>query len=239
MKLGALRLSAIALGAAAIALLTPISPASAALRHYGVAGSAMHPSAMHASYRAAWGGGYRHAYASGRHYRFAYGRRYAHSYRYAYGHRYAYRWRRYGWRGVAVAGGYYGGGYYRHRHGCWWYRHYDPYDIPSWCGTYYAPAYDYSYGYDYGPYVGFAYGYGSSFDGGSYRYARRYGFHGGHRFYAGQAGSFAGAHMGASGPHFVPRMGRANVSGMGSAHFVGGFHGSMGAPHIGGGLRIH
>jgi hypothetical protein len=161
-KLGALRISAIALGAAAIALLTPIAPASAAARHHGVAGPAMH--------RAAWGGGYRHAYASGRHYRSAYGH-------HAYAHRYAYGWRRHGWRGVAVAGGYYGGSYggsyYRPSHGCWWYRHYDPYDTPSWCGTYYTPAYDYSSGYDDGPYVGFAYG--SGFDGGGYRYGRRYG----------------------------------------------------------------
>jgi|SRR5271166_1863536 len=48
--------------------------------------------------------------------------------------------------------------------------HYDPYDTPSWCGTYsYAPAYDYSYGYDYGVYgpsVGFAYGYGPRYYGG-------------------------------------------------------------------------
>jgi hypothetical protein len=228
MKLGSLRISAIALGAAVIALLTPIAPASAAARHHGGAGPAMH--------RAAWGGGYGHAYAPGRHYRYAYGH-------HAYGHRYAYGWRRHGWRGVAVAGGYggyYGGGYYHHRHSCWWYRHYDPYGMPSWCGTYYTPAYDYSYGYDYGPDVGFSYGYGSGF-GGGYRYGRRYGFHGGHRFYAGQAGGFAGAHMGAPGPHFVPRMGGATISGMGAPHFAGGFHGGgMGGAHIGGGqLRIH
>jgi hypothetical protein len=227
MKLGALRISAIALGAAVIALLTPIAPASAAVRHHGAAGPAMHRSAMHASYRAAWGGGYRHAYASGRHYRYAFGH-------HAYGHRYAYGWRRHGWRGVAVAGGYdggyYGGGYYRHRHSCWWYRHYDPYATPSWCGTY-GPAYDYSYGYDGGPYVGFAYG--SGFDGGGYRYGRRYGFHGGHRFNAGQAGSFAGARTGASGPRFVPRMGGASVSGMGGPRFAGGFHGGMGGPYGG------
>jgi hypothetical protein len=107
----------------------------------------MHRSAAHASYRAAWRGGHRYAYGWHR------------NYRYGYGHRYAHGWRGYGWRSVAVAGGYYGGnygaGYYRHHHSCWWYRHYDPYGIPSWCGTY-------SYGYDYGdsgPYVGFAYGY--------------------------------------------------------------------------------
>jgi len=211
MKQGALRLSAIALGAAAIALLMPVPPASAAVRHHGLAGSAIHRSAMHASYRAAWRGG----------------------------HRYAHGWRGYGWRGVAVAGGYggyYGADYYRHRHSCWWYRHYDPYDMPSWCGTY---SYGYDYG-DYGPYVGFAYGYGPGYYGG-YGYARRFGFHGGHRFYGGQAGGFAGAHMGAfGGTHFVPRMGGANVSGMGTAHFAGGFHGGMGGAHIGGGgLRIH
>ena len=193
----------------------------------------MHHSAMHASYRSAWRGGYRHAYAPGRHYRYAYGH-------HGYGRRYAHGWRGYGWRGAAVAGGYYGGyyggGYYRHRHSCWWYRHYDPYGMPSWCGTYYTPAYDYSYGYDNGPYVGFAYG--SGFDGG-YLYGRRHGFHGGHRFFAAQPGSFAGSRMGASGPHFVPRMGGANISGMGAPHFAGAFHGGIGGPRIGVGLRVH
>ena len=225
MKLGALRNSALSLGAATIALLTPVAPANAAVRHHAMAGPAMHHSA-HASYRGAWRGGYRHTYASGRHYR------YAHGYRYAYGHGYAH-----GRRGAAVAGGYYGGYYaggYHHHHSCWWYRRYDPYGMPSWCGTYYTPAYDYSYGSGYGPYVGLAYGSGY---GGGYRYGRRYGFHGGHHDFAGQAGHFAGARMGGSAPQF--RIGGANVSGMGAAHFAGGFHGRVGGPHIGGGLRIH
>ena len=98
MKLGAFRISAIALGAAAMAMLTPLAPASAAVRHHGMAGPAMHHSAMHASYRSAWRGGYRHAYAPGRHYRYAYGH-------HGYGRRYAHGWRGYGWRGAAVAGG--------------------------------------------------------------------------------------------------------------------------------------
>jgi hypothetical protein len=227
MKQGALRLSAIALGAAAIALLMPVPLASAAVRHHGLAGPAIHRSTMHASYRGAWRGGHHYAYG------------WRGNYRYGYGHRYAHGWRGYGWRGVAVAGGYggyYGGGYYRHRHSCWWYSHYDPYDMPSWCGTY---SYGYDYG-DYGPYVGFAYGYGPGYYGG-YGYARRYGFHGGHRFYGGQSGGFAAAHTGAfGGTHFVPRMGGASVSGIGTAHFAGGFHGGAGGAHIGGGgLRIH
>ena len=71
-------------------------------------------------------------------------------------------------------------------------------------------------------------------------YARRYGFHGGHRFYGGQAGGFAGAQIGASGgTHFAPRICGANLSGMGTAHFAGGFHGGMGGTHVGGGHRIH
>ena len=224
MERGALRLSAIALGA--VALLVPVPLASAAVRHHGFAGPAMHRSAMHTSYRAAWRGGRRYAYG--------------------YGHHYARGWRGYGWRGVAVAGGYYGGyygaNYYRHRHNCWWYRHYDAYAMPSWCGTY---SYGYDYG-DYGPYAGFAYGYGPGYYGG-YGYTRRHGFHSGHRFYdsghrfyGGQAGGFAGAHMGAvGGMHFAPRMGGANVSGMRTAHFAGGFHGGMGGAHIGGGHRTH
>ncbi len=119
---------------------------------------------------------------------------------------------------------------YRHHHGCWWYRHYDPYDMPSWCGTYsYAPAYDYSYDYgDYGPYVGFAFG--PVYYGG-YGYARRYG---------GQAGGFAGAHVGTfGGTRFVPQIGGANVSGTGAARFGGGFQGGIGGHIGGGGLRIH
>lgn len=92
---------------------------------------------------------------------------------------------------------------------------------PSWCGTYYTPSYDYSYGDGFGPYVGFAYG--SGFDAGGYRYGWRHGFHGMHRLYAGQeGGGFVGAHMGASGPRFA-----------------GGFHGCGGGHHMGGGLHIH
>jgi hypothetical protein len=171
-------------------------------------------------------------------------------YHHGHGYRYAHGWRGYGLRGVTVAGGYYS--QYYHRHSCWWYRHYDPYNMPSWCGAYsYAPAYDYSYDYDYGDYgpsVGFAYGPG--YYGGGYGYARRHGFHGGHRFYGAQPGgfasahpqrSFATAHMGVTGgTHFAPRMGGANVSGMGSAHIAGGFHGGMSGGNIGGGgLRVH
>ena len=58
---------------------------------------------------------------------------------------------------------------------------------------------------------------------------------------AARHGGFAGAHMGAFGAtHFVPRIGGAHVSGMGTAHFAGGFHGGMGGAHNGGfGLRVH
>ena len=57
--------------------------------------------------------------------------------------------------GGAVGGGSYGGGgYYAggygHQHGCWWYRHYGPDNIPRWCATgYAAPSSGYSYGYGY------------------------------------------------------------------------------------------
>jgi hypothetical protein len=53
---------------------------------------------------------------------------------------------------VSGGGGYYAGGY--GHHGCWWYRHYAPGNIPSWCGASYgyaAPASGYSYGYASGP----------------------------------------------------------------------------------------
>jgi hypothetical protein len=74
MKQGALGgFSVIALGTAAIALLSPLPPASAAVRHSGPAGPAMHHSAMHTSYRAAWRGGHRYAHGGGRHYRYGYG----------------------------------------------------------------------------------------------------------------------------------------------------------------------
>ena len=78
--------------------------------------------------------------------------------------------RRYGYGGAAVYGAVAGAGYaypayeygygyaypYRryYHHNCWWYRHYEPYNAPSWCATYsygYAVP-SYSYGYAYGGY---------------------------------------------------------------------------------------
>jgi hypothetical protein len=63
MKQGGLGISAIVLGASAIGLLMPVPLASAAVRHHGFAGPAMHRSAMHTSYRAAWHGSHRYATA--------------------------------------------------------------------------------------------------------------------------------------------------------------------------------
>jgi hypothetical protein len=58
----------------------------------------------------------------------------------------------------------------------------------------------------YGSNVGFAYDYGPGYCGGGYGYARRHGFHGGHRFYGAQPGGFATAHMGVTGgTHFAGR----------------------------------
>jgi hypothetical protein len=133
---GALRLS-IALGAAVVALLKPVAPATAESRphgSHGFAGSAVHghgfrPSGPPFHHGFAGGGVHRPAmsvvHAGGHRYALSGGRAYthAHHYGYAYGHRYAYGRHGYAYRhygGGYYAGGYsypyYAGGYYHHHH---------------------------------------------------------------------------------------------------------------------------
>lgn len=249
---GALRL--FALGAAFIALVTPVSPAAAEIRphgSHGFAGPAVHGHGFHPrgpalhhgfvgarAYRPAMRvvhrGGHRYAVGGGRG-SARYGYAYAH--RYAYG-RHGYAYRRYGggYYAVGYSYPYYAGGYYyyhhrhhhpyyasgysyRHHHGCWWYRHYDPYDTPSWCsGPVYGYSYGYSapvYGYSYEPSYGYAYGvYGGSWRSGHRGYAWNGGWHGGHG-------------------HMTPLIGAGHINGAprgftvahGGAHFGGHMHG--------------
>ena len=241
---GALRLSAIALGAGVVALLTPVAPATPEVRphgSHGFAGPAVHGHGFHprgpAFHHGFAGGGVhrpamRVVHGAGR-YSLSGGRAYthAHHYGYAYGHRYGrhgYPYRDYvggyyaGGYSYPYAGGHYhrhhryyaGGYYYRHHHGCWWYRHYDPYEMPSWC---YGPAYGYSapvYGYSYEPSYGYVYGVRA----GSWR--------GGHRGYA-----WTGWHGGRG--HAMPLVGAAHINGSprgfvvahGGAHLGGHMHG--------------
>jgi hypothetical protein len=55
-------------------------------------------------------------------------------------------------------------------HSCWWYRHYDPTDLPRWCPRYYGSSYGYSYGYS-APSYSYSYGYSAP----AYSYGYRYG----------------------------------------------------------------
>jgi hypothetical protein len=190
--------------------------------------------AYHTAMRVAHRGGHRYAVGGGRGYPHVRRYGYAYSHRYAYG-RHGYAYRRYG-------GGYYAGGYsypyytggsyyyrhhhhypyyasgysYRHHHGCWWYRHYDPYDMPSWC---YGPAYGYSapvYEYSYEPSYGYVYGvYGGTWRGGHHGHVWDGGGHHGH------------------GAPTAPLIGAAHINGSprgfaiahGEAHFGGHVHG--------------
>jgi hypothetical protein len=175
MSLDALRISAIALGAAALTSLSPISTASAAA-------VVRHP--IHAAHHYA-GRGHVHHYAY----------RHGHRYVYPHGHRYAYGYD----PGAAVAGAVIGGalgaaaGY---PYGC------DPYSNGPW-GYGSCPAYD-SGGYDGGPYYGgFGYGYGPAYGGGFYGHgfghqAGRAGFASGN---FGHMGRFGGGRMGGFGGH--------------------------------------
>ena len=151
-----------------------------------------HGGAMHvahgARFQGALCGGYSHAYV--RRGGYAYGHGYGWSGGYAYRHRY-------GWRGgyayggtvggyaypYSTGGAYYAGGNGYHHHSCWWYRHYDPYATPSWCGVYgvyTGPSYGYSYGYS-APYGYGSYGYG---------YGYRRGWRGYHGHYAAVGGGW-------------------------------------------------
>jgi len=49
--------------------------------------------------------------------------------------------------GPVATGAVYGGTYGIAGRSCWWYRHYDPADLPRWCPRYYGSSYGYSYGY--------------------------------------------------------------------------------------------
>jgi hypothetical protein len=81
-------------------------------------------------------------------------------------------WQSYGFTGAGYAyepvatGAVYGGTDGVARHSCWWYRHYDPADLPRWCPRYYGTTYGYSYG-NSAP----SYGYSAP----AYSYGYRYG----------------------------------------------------------------
>ena len=186
MTLNAFRISAIALGAAALVLSATLSTASAAAVVH-------HPA--HAAHRYV-AHGYAHHYA----HRYAY--RHGHRYVYWRGHRYAYGYN----PGAAVAGAVIGsaiGAAATYPYGCdpysygWGYGSCPTYD---W-GGYYGPAYGgFAYGYGPGFYHrhGFYYNHGSGFNHG-------FGFNGGGpRFVGGNfghMGGFGGGHMGGFGGH--------------------------------------
>src|SRR5271170_5228399 len=143
---GALRISAIALGAAAFVSLSPLPEASAATAVH-------HPAhAVHARAAHAYG---RVAHAHGRHYVSRNGHRYA----YGYG----------GYNpGAAVAAGVLGGVLAGYPYDCGGYS-YGP-DYGS-CDDYgYGSGYPY-YGYGYGGYGGYGGGYGRGFHGGGAHFA--------------------------------------------------------------------
>jgi hypothetical protein len=184
MTLGALRVSAIALGASALALLSPLPAANAATvthRYQHVA----HPRVAHGA----------HAYV-------AHSRTGARHYVWRNGHRYA---SGYGYNpGAAVAAGVIGGalGAAANPYTC-------EYDYGPYGGCDYGDYADYG---DYGPYYGgFGYGYapgfyggnfGHGFHGGGARFASgNFGHMGG--FGGGHMGGFGGGHMGGfGGGHF-------------------------------------
>jgi hypothetical protein len=195
---GALRTSAIALGVAAMASLSPVSAASAATVVH-------HP-----------------AHAVHRHVAHGYGRHYAHRYVWRHGHRYAYG---YGYnRGAAaavigsVAGAASGYPYYGSPYDCSSY----PYGNCPDYGDDYGPYYG-GFAYGFGPgFGGTGFRHGRFFNGGGGRFAggnfhHLGGFGGGH-FGGGNMGGFGGAHMGG--------FGGAHMGGFGGAH-MGGFGGGV------------
>ena len=136
--------------------------------------------------------------------------------------------RGYGWRGGAVAGGVYysggnysggygtpvyAGGYGYAHHGCWWYRRYDSYNMPSWCGVY-RPGYVYG---AVGPSYGYGYGYPT---GGAWR-----GYHG-----------HLAMRRGWSYPKAVTRVGHVQVT---DIHGVSGGHGGARFAGVGGHSHGH
>jgi hypothetical protein len=85
-------------------------------------------------------------------------------------------WQSYGFTGGGYAygpvatGAVYSGTYGVAGHSCWWYRHYDPADLPRWCPRYYGSSYGYGYGYS-APSHSYSYGYSAP----AYSYGYRYG----------------------------------------------------------------
>jgi hypothetical protein len=170
MTQGVRRLPPVALGAAALVWLIPLSSLSAAtanaeVHKHASAAPAVHRAAMqttHAFHGAT-------STSSTRRFVSTSTRTYASSRRYGSGYRYG---------GSTVTGGVVGGGYtsggggyygggegyssggvygggYGYHHSCRWYYNNEPNNVPSWCGTYSGPSYgyggpSYSYGYAYG-----------------------------------------------------------------------------------------
>ncbi len=198
MSRGVLRVSAIALGAAAFVLSSPVPAANAATvaHHYGHAAHARVSHGFHGYVARGHAG---HRYVARGHVRHRH-------YVWRNGHRYAY----YGYNpGAGVAAGVIGGaaaGYpYYSNCGDYYY------------GSYYGSCDAYSYGYPY-PYYDYGYGFGGPvfFGGGRFHHGfhdRGFAFHGGGSHFAG--GNFG--HMGGFGVgHF---------GGFGGGH-MGGFGGS-------------
>jgi hypothetical protein len=219
------RISAIALGAAGLALFAPLcSPSLAVAKtevRHGPAAGAIHRTAGRAT----------HAFHSGavsRGQRFV--SRSAHVSARRYAHGYGRHWRGYGYGGGIAGGGYaypyYSGAYSEgygasHYHSCRWYYYHEPYNAPYRCRGY-GPSYGYSYG-NSAPSYGYAYGPSYGLRAGGH-------WHSGYRHYAihqGWHGSThlarAGAHHGVThfAAHAAPR-----VAGHGGPHL--GAHGGHG-----------
>ena len=208
MTLGALRVSALALSAAAFVLSSPLSAAGAAtvVHHSGHSARAAHTSVSHGlyGYVARSHAGHRYVardHAGHRHYVWRDG------------HRYVY----YGYNpGAAVAGGVIAGaaaGY--------------PYCGDSYYGSYYGSCDDYSYGYQY-PYYDYDYGFGGPVFFGGDRF--HHGFHNQGFGFHGNGAHFAGGNFGHMGG-----FGGGHVGGFGGGGFGGGHMGGFGGGHFGGG----
>ena len=220
---GALRISAIALGAAALVLLSPFSAGNAATVTHRHAATVTHHYRHPAHPQVAHGA---HGYVARNHV----GHRH---YVWRNGHRYAY----YGYNpGAAAAAGVIGGaaaGY--------------PYCGDYSYGTYYGSCDDYSYGY---PYPDYDYGFGF---GGPVFFGRDHFHHGftpwlrlpggGAHFASGNfghAGGFGGGHFGGFGAGHVGGFGGGGFAGGGHmGGFGGGHFGGFGGGHFGGGGHFH
>ena len=205
----AIRASAIALGAAALVSLSPLSAANAAtVAHpYRHTATVTHHYQRPAHARVAHGVHGVHGYVARSHVGH-------HHYVWRNGHRYAY----YGYNpGAAVAAGVIGGaaaGY--------------PY-----CGdySYYGSCDDYSYGYPY-PYYDYGFGFGGPVFFGRDHFHHGFnhgiGFHGGGAHFAsgnfGHMGGFGGGHVGGFGGGHFGGFGGGHMGGFGGGHFGGGGH---------------